>query len=96
MEEQPIKTKSILEKAAPFVLIGLVIFLGYFGLSKMKIGGGSIIGSNSNSGQTAQVQVDIDFLNSDAFKALRFVPDPSVFDEATGVIPAGKDNPFVP
>ncbi|MDD4531203.1 MAG: hypothetical protein PHH21_00655 [Candidatus Pacebacteria bacterium] len=96
MEEQPIKTKSILEKAAPFILIILVIFLGYFGLSKINIGGGSIIRSNSNAQESNQVQVDGDFLNSDTFKALRFVPDSSVFDEATGLIPAGKDNPFAP
>lgn len=96
MEEQPVKTKSILEKAAPFVLIVLVVVLGYFGLSKLNIGGGAIIGGSSNPEQTKQVQVDVDFLNSDTFKALRFIPDASVFDEATGLIPAGKDNPFAP
>lgn len=96
MEEQTVKTKSILEKAAPFVLIALVIALGYFGMSKLKIGGGAIIGGSSGIEQTKQVQVDVDFLNSDTFKALKFVPDASVFDEATGLIPAGKDNPFAP
>jgi hypothetical protein len=97
MEEQPIKTeKSFLEKMAPFVLIALVIFLGYFGLSKIRIGGGNIVGGTANTGQTTSVQVDVDFLNSDTFKALKFIPDSPVFNEATGLIPAGKDDPFAP
>lgn len=82
---------------APFVLVVFVVFLGYFGLSRIKIGGGSVAGGGSSeSGQTVSVQVDINFLTSDTFNSLKFIPDSSVFDEATGVIPAGKDDPFAP
>ncbi len=99
MEETTVTAKkSFLERMAPFVLLAFIIILGYFGFTKIKFGGTSAItGAPSNSTQnTAQVQVDIDFLNSAAFTSLKFIPDPAVFNPATGIIPAGRDDPFAP
>lgn len=97
MEEQEIKKeKSVLEKAAPFILIVLVIFIGYFGLSKINFGGNAGIITNSSTQNTVSVEVDIDFLNSEVFKALKFIPDSPVFSPATGIIPAGREDPFAP
>ncbi|MFA5169528.1 MAG: hypothetical protein WC386_02805 [Candidatus Paceibacterota bacterium] len=97
MEEQEIKKeKSVLEKAAPFILIVLVIFIGYFGLSKINFGGNAGTISNSSTQNNVSVEVDIDFLNSEIFKALKFIPDSSVFSPATGIIPAGREDPFAP
>lgn len=99
MEETVITTKkSLLEKMAPFVLVIFLIALAYFGLTKIKLGGGSSVTSTiSNSTQTInQVQVDVEFLNSDAFKRLKFIPDSPVFNPATGTIPAGREDPFAP
>jgi hypothetical protein len=99
MEEQVIKKeKSLLEKMAPFVLVVLLVVLAYFGLSKLKLGGSSGSGTvvDSFEENTSLVQVDVDFLNSDAFKNLKFIPDSSAFDPVTGTIPAGRDDPFAP
>jgi len=100
MEETAIKTqKSLLEKIAPFVLVVFIIVLAYFGFTKIKLGGGSgATGTASNSSaQTAsQAQVDVEFLNSDAFKNLKFIPDSPAFNPATGTIPAGREDPFAP
>lgn len=97
MEEQEIKKeKSFLEKMAPFILIALVVFVGYFGLSKLNLGG--MVGTTVNSSEqkTVSLEVDIDFLNSEVFKALKFIPDSPVFNPATGIIPAGREDPFAP
>jgi predicted RND superfamily exporter protein len=95
MEEQEItKEKSLLEKIAPFILIVLVIIIGYFGLSKFNIGGGTTVAPSSQN--NVSVVVDIDFLNSATFTSLNFIPDSAVFDEATGIIPSGRDDPFAP
>lgn len=88
--------KSFIEKMAPFVVIALLAFLAYFGLSKINIGksGGEEIILNQT--QKTPVAVDIDFLNLEAFKNLKFIPDSSVFDPATGEIPKGREDPFAP
>lgn len=98
MEEQEIitKEKSILEKIAPIILIILVIIVGYFGFSKLKLGGGQEVITNTSSFSTVSADVDIEFLNSERFKALKFVPDSPVFNAATGIIPSGRDDPFAP
>ena len=95
MEEQEIiKEKKPLEKIAPVILIVLVIIIGYFGLSKFNIGG--ITTTVPSSENNVSVAVDIDFLNSATFTSLVFIPDSSVFDEATGIVPSGRDDPFAP
>jgi len=83
---------------APFVLIVLIIFIVYFGLSKINFGGdaGTGIVSNSSTQNTVPIEVDIEFLNSATFNALKFIPDSPVFNQATGIIPAGRDDPFAP
>lgn len=96
MEEQEIiKEKSLLEKIAPVILIVFVIIIGYFGLSKLNIGGTAVTTSQSSQNNVS-VTVDVDFLNSATFTSLVFIPDSSVFDEATGIVPSGRDDPFAP
>lgn len=98
MEEQAIqKNKSLLEKLAPYVLIVGVIILGYFLFSKYQtpsIGGSGNI--QVGGSPMVQVEVDTNFLVSNAFTALTYIPDSAVFNDATGVIPKGRDNPFAP
>lgn len=98
MEEQEIKKeKTLLEKIAPFVLIVLIIVVAYFGLSKLNLGGGGLVITNSPASQsTVSLNVDIDFLNSSKFTSLKFVPDSPVFNAATGIIPSGREDPFAP
>lgn len=96
MEEQEIiKQKSFLEKMAPFVLVALLIFLGYFAFTKIKRSS-AVTQTVSPATSNAQIVVDIDFLNSDAFKNLKFIPDSSVFDEVKGTVPSGREDPFAP
>lgn len=98
MDQEIKKEKSLLEKFAPIILIVALGFLVWFGLSKVNFGGGSVtINTGSSSTEkTTSIQIDIDFLNSEAFTSLKFIPDPAVFSPATGVIPSGKDDPFSP
>ena len=98
MEETAIKPpKSLLEKIAPFVLIVFLIVLAYFGFTKIKLGGGSgAAGTASTSSvQTAsQAQVDIEFLNSDAFKNLKFHSRFSCLQSGYGNHPGRKGRSF--
>jgi predicted small integral membrane protein len=87
------KNKSFLEKIAPFVLIIGVIILGYFLWSKFEPTTTNKVGQ-TNTVTTTQVQVDTDFLMSEAFTKLRFVPDSPIFNEVTGDVPSGKEDPF--
>jgi len=98
MEEQAItKQKSFLEKMAPFVLAALLIFLAYFGFTKIKFNSKSVeVGNTSVPAGNVQVPVDVDFLNSDAFKKLKFIPDSAVFNEVEGYVPSGRTDPFAP
>jgi len=99
MEEQQAitKQKSFLEKTAPFVLVALLIFLAYFGLTKIKFNPKSAGGENAGvPAVNVQVPVDVDFLNSDAFKKLKFIPDSAVFNEVEGYVPSGREDPFAP
>jgi uncharacterized membrane protein len=94
METINLKNKSLLEKIAPFVLIIGVVILGYFLFTKFKP-------TTSNTTQTStveivQVQVDTGFLTSDAFTKLKFIADSSVFNEVTGDVTSGKEDPFAP
>lgn len=97
MEEQEIKKeKSILEKSAPFVLVILLIFIVYFGLSKINPASVGLTVTGDAVSSTVSLDVDVDFLNSETFNSLKFVPDSSVFDAATGIIPSGREDPFAP
>ena len=41
------------------------------------------------------VIVDADFINSQNFKSLKYVPDPSIFDDVSGgTFSSGKEDPF--
>lgn len=96
MESTNKKSKSTLEKLAPYVLIVGVIILGYFGLTKIKItpANTNILPIDVNG--TIQVEVDTNFLASSAFTALKYIPDSSIFDEVIGEVPSGRDDPFAP
>jgi hypothetical protein len=98
MEENTIRIeKSFIEKMAPFVLVALLAFLAYFGFTKLNLGnisGGEVILNQQI--QKTPTKVDVEFLNSEAFKNLKFIPDSSVFDPATGEIPKGREDPFAP
>lgn len=98
MEEQTITTeKSFLEKMAPFILAALLIFLVYFGFTKIKFNSKTVGGGNTNVPVVnVQVPADVDFLDSDAFKKLKFIPDSPVFDEVKGDVPSGREDPFAP
>ncbi len=96
METLNFKNKSLLEKMAPAVLIIGVVVLGYFLWTKFKPAAQTNSATNNNAVATVQVQVDTDFLMSDTFTKLRFVPDSSIFDEVTGDVPSGKEDPFAP
>lgn len=89
------KPKSLLEKLAPVVLIVGAVILGYFILSKFQTN----IPVNNNqlvSTPIIQVEVDTNFLMLEAFTKLKYIPDSSVFDEVTGEVPKGRENPFAP
>lgn len=91
------KAKSPLEKMAPYVLIVGVVILGYFILSKYQPG--TTVGGTTqlvNSAPMVQVEVDTNFLMLEAFTKLKYIPDSSVFDEVTGEVPKGRENPFAP
>jgi hypothetical protein len=90
------KSKSILEKIAPYILIVGVIILGYFILSKVKIAPPvtNVLPIAENG--TVQVEVDTSFLVSNVFTALKYIPDSSIFDEVIGEVPSGREDPFAP
>lgn len=46
--------------------------------------------------QQTGIIVNTDFLNSETFTSLKFIPDQAVFNEVTGPVPSGKTNPFTP
>ncbi len=90
------KEKALIQKLAPAVLIVLMIaavLVIYFKFFRNN-GGATNVSVASQSG----ISVDVDFIKSDAFKSLNYVPDPSIFDEVKGTtgIPAGRDDPFAP
>lgn len=88
--------KSFLEKIAPFVLLAMLALLGYYGFTKLNIGGtpaGTVV---VNQPQKIQANVDVAFLTSPEFMSLKFIPDSPVFDPATGTIPQGREDPFAP
>ncbi|HNY36095.1 MAG TPA: hypothetical protein PLD14_00470 [Candidatus Pacearchaeota archaeon] len=90
------KNKSALEKIAPYILVVGVIILGYFAFLKFKV-----VSTDTNVlpvANTGNVQIDVDtnFLTSNAFTELKFIPDSNVFNEVTGDIPKGRDDPFAP
>lgn len=90
------KNKSVLKKMIPYVLIVGVIIIGYFAFLKFKV-----VSTNTsalpvvNTG-TVQIDVDTDFLTSNAFTELKFIPDSAVFNDVTGNVPKGRDDPFAP
>jgi hypothetical protein len=95
MEEQNVKTKSLLEKLAPIILIIIVIVAGYFAYTKF-VPAGTVNTSNvSVLGQTL-TKVDIEFLKSEAFANLKFIPESSAFDKVQGEILKGRSDPFAP
>jgi len=89
------KTKSPLEKIAPVVLLVGVAILGYFILSKIQT---TPINSNVPIVETSNVQVEVDtnFLMLEAFTKLNYIPDSSIFDEVSGEVPKGREDPFAP
>lgn len=89
------KEKSFLEKIAPVILIIGLIVLGYVAFSKFVPAQSTSV-VQTNTVQTAEVKVDIDFLTSPAFTSLKFVPDSPIFDEVTYDVPSGKADPFAP
>jgi len=94
METINLKNKSLLEKIAPFVLIIGVVILGYFLFTKFKSTTGNT--TQTSTVEIVQVQVDTGFLTSDAFTKLKFIADSSVFNEVTGDVTSGKEDPFAP
>ncbi|MFA5730063.1 MAG: hypothetical protein WC938_02490 [Candidatus Paceibacterota bacterium] len=96
MESTNQKSKTTLEKIAPYVLIVGVIILGYFGLTKINITPAATNILPINGSETIQVEVDTNFLASAAFTALKYIPDSSIFDEVNGEVPSGRDDPFAP
>jgi hypothetical protein len=90
------KSKSVLEKMAPYVLIVGAIVLGYFLLSKLQIG--SVVNNNVPivETETIQVEVDTNFLVSNDFIALKYFPDSAVFNDVNGEVPSGREDPFAP
>ncbi|MFA5755240.1 MAG: hypothetical protein WC909_02705 [Candidatus Paceibacterota bacterium] len=93
--EKPKSKKSFLEKIAPLVLIIVIIyavwmFKGYF--IKDSNTSENLSGDNQSSEQV-EVQALIDFINSEIFTKLVFVPDPSIFDQVENVnIITGENN----
>lgn len=90
------KSKSPIEKLAPLVLILGVVILGYFAFSKLQTS--SVDSGNVQTGSTqiAPVEVDTNFLMTNAFTVLKFIPDSAIFNEPTGTIDSGRDDPFAP
>lgn len=89
------KIKSPLEKIAPFILIIGVAVLGYFLFLKFKTTPANNAVTQTSNTEIA-VQVDTNFLMSEAFTALKYIPDSSVFNEVTGDVPSGREDPFAP
>ena len=87
------KTKSPLEKMAPIILLIGAIILVYFIVSKIKT---NPIDNNiqTTNNPNVQVEVDTNFLMLEAFTKLKYIPDSSIFDEVTGDVPKGKEDPF--
>lgn len=97
MEEQNVKPKSLLEKIAPIVLIVVVIVAGYFAYTKFAPSLGGTIGTNNIPAVSQTLtQVDIEFLKSEAFTSLKFIPESSAFDKVQGEILKGRADPFAP
>ncbi|MDD4074044.1 MAG: hypothetical protein PHU17_00715 [Candidatus Pacebacteria bacterium] len=94
--EKPKSKKSFLEKIAPVVLIVLIIFAIW--MFKGQFNKNNVINNDSESGQSneqIEIQALIDFINSESFTSLSFIPDPSIFDQVENVnINIGKDNPL--
>lgn len=102
MEEiKETKSKSFLEKIAPAILVGLILFGLYFGYTKLapnlSFGTQSVVSENASINQTV-TQVDIEFLNSSEFTSLKYIADPVVFNkvQAGETILKGKSDPFAP
>jgi hypothetical protein len=97
MAEDTNKSKSLLEKVAPYVLLAGLIFLSYYIFSKYQVDSTNKIPVVVSSGTPQiQVNVDTDFLTSEAFTKLKYIPDSSIFNEVTGNIPSGREDPFAP
>jgi len=94
--EKPKSKKSFLEKIAPVVLIVLIIFAIW--MFKGQFNKNNVINNDSESGQSneqIEIQALIDFINSESFTSLSFIPDPSIFDQVENInINIGKDNPL--
>jgi len=100
-ESQELKPKSFLEKLAPAVLVGVLLFGLYFGYTKLAPNFN--LGKALNIEKTAPVnqvatKVDIEFLNSQEFINLKYIADPVVFNkvQAGETILKGKTDPFAP
>lgn len=89
------KAKSPLEKLAPVVLIIGVVILGYFIFSKFQTNA-TVSNNQIVNTPTIQVEVDTNFLMLEAFTKLKYIPDSSIFDEVTGDVPKGREDPFAP
>lgn len=88
--------KSLLEKIIPYILIIGVLALGYFAFLKFQEASKNTNVLPAVDMGTVQINVDTEFLNSNAFTQLKFIPDSNVFDEITGDVPKGRDDPFAP
>ncbi len=98
MEEiTSIKNKSILEKVAPIILLVGIVFLCYFLYTKFASSKpAAVTNPGTTTSSNIQVVVDTEFLTSEEFTKLKYVPDSSIFNEVTGVVNSGKDDPFAP
>ena len=98
MEENiSIKSKSVLEKFAPIILLIGIVFLAYFLFTKFKSSTPAAVNNpGTTTSSNVQVFVDTDFLMSEEFTRLKYIPDSSIFNEVTGVVNSGKDDPFAP
>lgn len=86
------KVGSALETWIPFILLlimigsGIFIYMFFFNEKIIEI----------SSIQQIGIVVNVDFINSDAFTSLKYIPDEAVFNDVTGTVPSGKPNPFAP
>ncbi|MFA5228277.1 MAG: hypothetical protein WC446_00690 [Candidatus Paceibacterota bacterium] len=86
-QEKPTKKKSSLEKMAPFVLLVFIAFGGWFVFNNFFNSNplGTPEETNNQSLEQAKIEELINFINSESFTKLVFTPDPSIFDEVSGV-----------
>ncbi len=84
-QEKQTKQKSPLEKIAPLILIAFVIFAGFFIFKTFFTDNDLNVENQINNYEIEQKKIEelINFINSEKFTGLRFIPDPPIFDPVT-------------